>query len=276
MTNAQLKAHIVKIHLSWILAGVFAVIAVICIVVSILSANFYYERWLNPAEGNDQMQIQSLKRAIAFRPGEEEGYHKILDVYTKDGVMTQQEDEEFRLLLNEYQERLNRTPEIAEKLYRRLAFCYVSCYEGSAEERLLKAYTHFERTSGAATSDLEGAAIDTYLGIANYYTQYVWKEGSLQQPTKMEVELLIKRLSAQMDAFYAEGREDSLAFACCVAALLDAHGELWVSKTNTQTVAALANKASQQLQTDVFSPVANRLRAELTQWTNQPHPWEVS
>lgn len=276
MTNTQLKAHIVKIHLNWILAGVFAVVAALCIVVSILSANFYYERWLNPAEGNDQMQIQNLKRAIAFRPGEEEGYHKILDIYTKDGVMTQQEDEAFRLLLNEYQERLNKTPEIASKLYRRLAFCYISCYEGAAEERLSKAYTHFERTSGTATSSLEGAAIDTYLGISNYYAQYVWKEGSLQQPTKMEVELLIKRLSAQIDAFYAEGGEDSLAFACCVAALLDTHGELWISKTNTQTVAALANKASQQLQTTAASPVANRLKEELTQWINQAHAWEVS
>lgn len=275
MTNAQLKTHIAKIYFNWIFASIFAVIAGLCILLSIMSANFYYERWLNPTGGSDQMQVQSLKRAIAFRPGEEEGYHKILDIYVKDGVMTQMEDEEFRLLLNEHQERLNRTPEIASKLYRRLAFCYVSAYEASAEGRLSKAFTHFERTSGTATSGLEGAAIETYLAIANYYAQYVWKEGSLQQPTKMEVEMLIKRLSAQMDAFNTEGGEDALAFACCVAALLDTHGELWVSKTNAQTVAALANKATQQLQVSTTSPVEYRLMTELKQWATQPHIWEV-
>lgn len=276
MTNSQLKAHIVRIYFNWILAGIFAVIAAICITVSILSANFYYERWLNPTRGNDYTQVQSLKRAINFRPTEEEGYHKILDIYVKDGVLTQQEEEDFRMLLNKYQERLNKYPEVLAKLHRKMAFSYVGCYDASAEERLQKAYSYFEKVPGTASSGLEESAIGTYLGIADYYTQYVWKEGSLQQPTRMEIDLLIKRMAGQMDTFSAEGGEDALAFACCVAALLDTHGELWISKTNTKTVADLAAKVAQQLLMPANNPVASRLKEELTQWEKQTHPWEVS
>lgn len=267
MTNKQLKRHIARIRFNWVMVCIFALIAAIAISGSVLLSDYYYERWLNPKEGSPQEQVQSLQRAIDFRPREGEGYHYLLDVYLNDGVLTEAENTAFRAFLTKHQESLNKVPEKAVTLYRRLAFAYISSYDGPAEERMDMAYRYFELTKPYAdATSLEVTAIDTYLALGQYYAEYVYLAGSLRQPSRAEVENLIRRISGLMDAFQQSPSEDALAFTCCVAAILDTNGEEWSNLADADLVAALIEKV-QKAQFDALqTPVALRLQKELAAW----------
>lgn len=277
MTNKQLCRHIRRIRFNSALAAILLVVAAALLTGSFLVTDHCYNTWIEPTGESAAGQVNSILRAIRLRPTQPEGYHNILDIYLQDGLLTEAEDAAFRELLNEQQGRINKRPDEAAALYRRLAFSYITCYDANAEGRLKKAYSYFELTQPYSdATELEVTAIDTYLAVGNYFSEYIWLTGSLRQPTTSEIETLVKQLSGTLDGYQQNGAdEERLGFVCCLMPLLDVHGGLWAERLQAETVAELTMKLSQQT-TNGTTPVTARLQAELALWLDQEHPWEVT
>lgn len=276
MKTKQLRRHIRKIRFNWFLICFFSLIAAICIIGSVYLTNYCYNKWLSPS-GTAQERSEQIQRSIGLHPSRSEGYHTLLNAYLEDGLLTEEESHQLTEVLQQYQARLNKMPEEANVLYRRIAFAYLSSFDGDTTARFKMGYRYFERSRDYAGSDpLDQTAADTYLTIGSYCSEYLWLTGSLKEPNATEISGLIRRLSALLDS-YAQGDDDKrLAFACTVADLMTDHGQLWVRKLGTDTVAALADKVAQQVQKPTSGNAAQRLKDELTAWAIAEHPWEVS
>lgn len=261
MQTKQIRNHIRRIHINWFIVIFCFLIAV----ASLLGAEFltrhYYDCWLHPT-GTQQEQAQSLIRAIDLYPNQLEGYNSLIDLYLEDDLLTEEEHKSLRETVNEHLARLNKKPEQAAQLYRRLAFIYLVNYDADVTTRLKTACTYMELAQEYPGEDqLQETAIDAYMEINSYCAEYVWLTGSLRQPAIAEVDRLIRHITAMMDA-YANGNDaDRLAYACTVAMLLHSQKDLWTEKTNTATVAALYEKLTEQAHAS--EPVSERLLAEL-------------
>lgn len=277
MMKKQLHRHIRKVHFWGFLAALFAIAAVICTIGSMCYMDQCYEKWLNFEGESSKEKIQSIERAIALRPQKVEAYNKVLDVYLEDELLTASEEEAFHTLLTKHQKDLHKVPGETAALYRRLAFACISRYDASAEDRLKKAHSYFTLAQPYGdTPAQEVNAIETYLQLATYYSEYVWIPGSLRQPSASEVITLINRLSATLNDFQKADPEDALAYACCLASLLDTHGKLWTEKTEGYLVPQLAEKIKMQEAISALTPAAQRLQKELSYWAQQGHYWEES
>ena len=136
MKNNILRSHIRKVRFFKVIAILFFLVAVVGLLGAVWVSEASYRQWLAPKAEDPAAQIQTILRAIDLRPKELEGYENILDIYLSDGLLTKQEDSQFRELMNTYQEKLSRNQEGAAILYRRVAFDYISSYDAGPEERL--------------------------------------------------------------------------------------------------------------------------------------------
>ena len=282
MTNRQLRFHIGRIKWNQFLATFLAVISAILISISVLLSNHCYDKWLYGEPEDTNVQIANIQRAIRWRPTDLAGYHKLLDIYLSDGILTEEENDSFREILEEQQARLNRVRDDAADLYRRLAFGYAQSYNydpvtPNAEERLKKAYRYFELTQPYTNAtDLEVTAINAYLALGNYFNEYIWISDTTRTPSTTEIETLMNQLTGMLDAYAEFGtNEEKLTFACALTPLIDAHGQLWSERLGADRVAALVQKMKDQLLPAVSFPVTIRLQTELMLWMSENYPWEV-
>lgn len=261
MQTKQIRNHIRKIHINRFIVIICFLIAV----ASLLGAEFlirhYYDCWLHPT-GTQQEQVQSLIRAINLYPNRLTGYNSLIDLYLEDDLLTEEEHRALRETVNEHLARLNKHPEQAAPLYRRLAFIHLSNYEADVTTRLKTACTYMKLAQAyPGEEQLQEAAIDAYLEINGYCAEYVWLTGSLRQPSIDEVDSLIRHIAAMMDTMQNGFDVDRLAYACTVAMLLNSQKDLWAEKTSAATVAALYEKLAEQAYAS--EPASERLLIEL-------------
>lgn len=277
MTARQLKRHIRKIRTGRFWAIFLVILAAVMFGFSFWMTETYYDIWLAPDKTRPAAeQIESIERAIRLHPLEQEGYNKILDIHLIDGVLDEDEHAHFQELLDEQQERINRKCDVFTPLYRRLAFVYLANYHEDAQTRLKMAQNYLEVVQPfAGATQLEATAINAYLEISNYYTEYVWLEGSLRKPAGGEVNDILRRMVAMMDTMQHASDADRLAYACLVADLVSEHGDMWLNLVEYSKIAEVAATLEAQLSRKVTDPAAFRLKKELQAWCQQEQPWEV-
>lgn len=277
MKTKHLRRHIRKIRFYKLLAIFLALIAVGSFASSVYLTEYYYQQWLNPTGENSLVQAESIVRAIDLRPTRAEGYHKLLDVFLEDSLLSKKENGMLQELFNEQQERLNKVPSDAADLYSRTAFSYICCYDADAMGRLKAACRYFQLTQPYQDEDgIKETARASYVEIATYCTQYVWRTGSLQEPEEKEISEMIRRFSAMLDIYQDGADRDRLAYACSLAMLLTEHGTMWAEKVGVDTISRLTEKIEMQTLADTKDPAAVRLLEELTTWKNETKAWEVA
>lgn len=261
MQTKQIEKHIRKIRLNWFIVISCFLIAVASLFCAEHLIQHYYVRWLHPS-GTQQEQEQCLVRAIALHPDQLQGYDSLLDLYLDDNILTEDEHKTIRETVNHHIARLNKHPKRAAQLYRRLAFTYLVHYDADITTRLQTACAYMKIAQEYLGEDqLKETAIDAYLEINSYCTEYVWLTGSVRQPSSAEVDRLIRHVSSMLNA-YANGDDaERLAYACTVAMLLSSQKDVWIEKSDIATVAALYTKLTEQ--NHASDPAAERLLTEL-------------
>lgn len=271
MKTKQLKRHIRKIRFNWFFVTVFAVIAVFCILSSAYLTEYLYDRWLAP-EGTELTQEINIQRAIRLHPTRTEGYARLLDLYTADDTLSENESAQLQQVLKDHQARLNKSPENVEQLYRDIAFVYLTRYEGDAEARFKMAYGYFQRSgSYSGENPLEDTATDTYLTIGRYYSEYLWLSGTTKEPSALESSDIVRQLSTMTDSFLKGSLDQRLAYSCTVADLLTQHSSLWQKKIDSTPIYTLVEKICAPLELSATSKCEKRLYDELSAWRSR---WE--
>lgn len=266
MKTKQLKRHIRKIRFNWFFVIFFAVIAVFCILSSAYLTEYLYDRWLAP-EGTELTQEINIQRAIRLHPTRMEGYARLLDLYTADDALSENESAQLQQVLKDHQARLNKSPENVEQLYRDIAFAYLTQYEGDAEARFKMAYGYFQRSgSYSGENPLEDTATDTYLTIGRYYSEYLWLSGTTKEPSALEISDIVRQLSTMTDSYLKGSLDQQLAYSCTVADLLTQHGSLWQEKIDSTPISTLVEKICAPLELSVTSECEKRLHDELSAW----------
>lgn len=270
MTTRQLRNHICKITALKVFVVLFAVLTAACAIGGSYLEEYYYTLWLYPSVQNDsQTRVSIIAQAVALRPAEDEGYINILDIYVEDGILTEKESDQFQALLKKYQKKLSENSDAAKNVYLELAFDYISCYEADASTRLKTAYEYFTL---APVGNSDNALLDTmhamYIEIGAYCTEYVWNPGNGKTLNAVAANNLVKELTAMLDACRMGPERERLAYACCLAMLLDVHEDALKLVISAESVDTLIAKVIQVTEDGASGPAAMRLYNELLSWSD--------
>ncbi len=264
MTEKQLRLHIAKIYFCRFMLFIFCVVAVLGFASASILTDRCYTKWISVSEGTTAQRLSSIERGIDLKPGEAEGYRKLLDLLMEDGTLTVMEHTRFRALLNANQGDLHKNVQEAAALYQHIAFTYLASYDADPQERMKTAYPYLELAQEVDVSDpLIKTVLSVYIELCSYSTEYIWASGINREPTAAQVNDLLWRVSSTVDSFNKETEEDRLAFSCCVASLLNEHRAMWVEMVGFDDVDALANKLILQTSEKATTATAVRLQAEL-------------
>lgn len=263
MTTKQLHRHIRKIKRSGFCGFVMLVLTVLCFLSSLMITNIAYHKWIDPPDSStEEQKIESIARAINLKPNKMEGYHKILDIYLEDGMLSSKEHARLQKLMSKHQAQLHKHAQDAVELYQSFAFGYLECYGNDPELRLKAADTYLRSALQYSEGTLADAEMEAFLMLENYYSSFIWGSNALRQPDGAQVRSLILQIEVMLDTFSKGEPELRLAYACCVADLLQHHGQLWAEKTDMTTVSHLMRKVfSQEVTTN--GAIITKLTKEL-------------
>lgn len=272
MPSKLLKKHKRKIIVCYIMLLVWAVIA-LC---GLYGAGWYedtcYRAWLKK-DGTPAQVIDAAKKAIELKPEEPEAYHRVLDMMLQDNVLSKAEHAQLTKIIKPHQDKLYSNIDASAGLYRRLAFTILSSYDDNAQERMRAAYSYLEFSQQAEqnTTAVERSYVAAVLSLEAYYDEYIWLTGTNRAPTAVQLKEMI--LQAQMLLESMTSDTMRLSYACCLADLLQEHGQVWVDTLGAEAVSAFADTLAMQAEYAVDKQ-ATGLLEELTEWTYKAHPWK--
>lgn len=267
MSETQLRKHIFTIRLLRLLAILLVIISVTSLYYSWFLKKSCYATWVKPTDGTVAQIIESIYRAIKLEPDNSEGYRAMLAALLEDDILSEEEYTQFNSLITANQQVLHKNMNDTAPLYRQIAFTLLTSYCTEPQERLKAAYSYFQMAQEEEDADpLVQTTASVYVELGDYYAEYIWVSGISKEPSASDISDLLWRVSVTLDTMNLGSEEDRLAFACCIAALVTEHGQIWEQKIGSTAVHALIDNILMQTAAPASTATAVRLQEELYEW----------
>lgn len=245
MELALSQKYLRRIYALLTLGLLFLVIAIGCLISSVLLTDTLYQRYISISAATEQDQrLVSYQNAIRLAPERPEGYLLLLGIYAEDGVFEKTESQQFLAIYNACQQELMGAPQAYSQVAARAGYLYVNGYDDSATVKLRMAYPFFQAAlEHMDPGDSGYTALRCYCSIGSYYADYIWDASAVREVSAQQMQELLRQIQGTLNTFDQENGTDSvynrLGFSLAVCNLLYDQRSICAVTVEAETVMAV-------------------------------------